>query len=581
MNVHDVNVIINFLRSAGIEDAIAVSSAQKLQKDGLDTLNDLKRIATTSTLKDYLSDPSDVLKVQKKALLLGDKTWSTSSTPNKQSSTSDDVPDGLEEKHLPIYQHLISLGIDEKESTASVKKLYDEGYHTVTDFKELSKNKDRLMRFFNKLGTVDRLHRSSATNELEEMALSEVIKFDTADRYVHWNDIAGLKFAKETLREAIVLPRIIPHIFNTLLRAPPLGVLLFGPPGTGKTLLAKAVGTSVRDSATFFSISAASINSKWFGESEKVVRALFVTARKQEQSIIFIDEIDSLLSSRGMGMENDAARKVKTEFMVQLSGINHQNGKIGQLLVIAATNRPWDLDSAVVRRLAKRIYVPLPGLDARASLMRNALLGDVVKEEEEEEQEQEVKKEMKKRDTTSVERIQKDQETEGVAGIELQRLAALTEGYSGSDLFELCREASTVRLRSLDLWNRDPTSITSEMVRRIEMSDFEKALQVIRPSVAPLTLKTYEEWNLLFGSDPKSQVINSLNNISKKNALLTKEKEHLAQIAQAASSAMGGGGHGIPASKHSNSQQPDASVLTKVASALRSWYGKDQNNAKL
>ena len=229
MNVHDVNVIINFLRSAGIEDAIAISSAQKLQKDGLDTLNDLRRIATTSTLKDYLSDPSDVLKVQKKALLLGDKTWSTSSTPNKQSSTSDDdVPDGLEEKHLPIYQHLISLGIDEKESTASVKKLYDEGYHTVTDFKELSKNKDRLMRFFNKLGTVDRLHRSSATNELEEMALSEVIKFDTADRYVHWNDIAGLKFAKETLREAIVLPRIIPHIFNTLLRAPPLGVLLFG-----------------------------------------------------------------------------------------------------------------------------------------------------------------------------------------------------------------------------------------------------------------------------------------------------------------------------------------------------------------
>ena len=84
------------------------------------------------------------------------------------------------------------------------------------------------MRYFNKLGTVDRLHRSSSTNELEEMALSEVIKFDTADRYVHWNDIAGLKFAKETLREAIVLPRIIPQIFNTLLRAPPLGVLLFG-----------------------------------------------------------------------------------------------------------------------------------------------------------------------------------------------------------------------------------------------------------------------------------------------------------------------------------------------------------------
>ena len=119
-------------------------------------------------------------------------------------------------------------------------------------------------------------------------------------------------------------------------------------------MLAEAVAGST--DATFFSISASSINSKWFGESEKLVRTLFSIARQQKSAVIFIDEIDSLLSARGNGDDN-TSRRVKTEFMVQLSGINKHSGGIGQLLVIAATNRPWDLDNAVLRRFAKRIYV--------------------------------------------------------------------------------------------------------------------------------------------------------------------------------------------------------------------------------
>ena len=150
------------------------------------------------------------------------------------------------------------------------------------------------MKYFNKLGHVDKVKVASKDTELELHILNEIVR-DSSN--VTWDDISGLSFAKGTLREAVILPKLIPQIFNSLLRAPPLGVLLFGPPGTGKTMLAEAVAGST--DATFFSISASSINSKWFGESEKLVRTLFSIARQQKSAVIFIDEIDSLLSARG------------------------------------------------------------------------------------------------------------------------------------------------------------------------------------------------------------------------------------------------------------------------------------------
>ena len=145
------------------------------------------------------------------------------------------------------------------------------------------------------------------------MIESEII---TRNPCVKWSDIAGLDFAKKTVLEAIVWPLKRPDLFKGL-RAPPKGLLLFGPPGTGKTMIGKAIASEV--SATFFSISASSITSKWVGEGEKLVKVLFALAVKNQPSIIFIDEIDSLLSCRS-DSEQEGSRRIKTEFLVQMDG---------------------------------------------------------------------------------------------------------------------------------------------------------------------------------------------------------------------------------------------------------------------
>uniref|UniRef100_A0A8C5MSF8 vesicle-fusing ATPase n=1 Tax=Leptobrachium leishanense TaxID=445787 RepID=A0A8C5MSF8_9ANUR len=181
---------------------------------------------------------------------------------------------------------------------------------------------------------------------------------------VNWNDVAGLEGAKEALKEAVILPIKFPHLF-TGKRTPWRGILLFGPPGTGKSYLAKAVATEANNS-TFFSISSSDLVSKWLGESEKLVKNLFQLAREHKPSIIFIDEIDSLCGSRSEN-ESEAARRIKTEFLVQMQGVGVDNEGI---LVLGATNIPWVLDSAIRRRFEKRIYIPLPEEHARASMFK-------------------------------------------------------------------------------------------------------------------------------------------------------------------------------------------------------------------
>ncbi|EDL39858.1 vacuolar protein sorting-associated protein 4B [Mastomys coucha] len=181
---------------------------------------------------------------------------------------------------------------------------------------------------------------------------------------VKWSDVAGLEGAKEALKEAVILPIKFPHLF-TGKRTPWRGILLFGPPGTGKSYLAKAVATEANNS-TFFSISSSDLVSKWLGESEKLVKNLFQLARENKPSIIFIDEIDSLCGSRSEN-ESEAARRIKTEFLVQMQGVGVDNDGI---LVLGATNIPWVLDSAIRRRFEKRIYIPLPEAHARAAMFR-------------------------------------------------------------------------------------------------------------------------------------------------------------------------------------------------------------------
>lgn len=183
---------------------------------------------------------------------------------------------------------------------------------------------------------------------------------------IKWSDVAGLENAKKALQEAVILPIKFPEIFKGA-RKPWKGILLYGPPGTGKTFLAKACATEA--DGTFFSISSSDLISKYVGESEKLIRTLFKMAREKRPSIIFIDEIDSLCGTRSDG-ENDATRRVKTEFLVQMQGVGKDDEGI---LVLGATNIPWGLDPAIRRRFERRIYIPLPDYEGRLFLVKHNL----------------------------------------------------------------------------------------------------------------------------------------------------------------------------------------------------------------
>jgi len=218
---------------------------------------------------------------------------------------------------------------------------------------------------------------------------------------IKWSDVAGLDAAKESLKEAVILPIKFPHLF-TGNRKPWRGILLFGPPGTGKSYLAKAVATEANNS-TFFSVSSSDLVSKWLGESEKLVKNLFQMAREHKPSIIFIDEVDSLCSSRSDN-ESESARRIKTEFLVQMQGVGNDNDGI---LVLGATNIPWVLDAAIRRRFEKRIYIPLPEEHARTNMFK----------------------------------LNMGETTAKISDDEYRYLGANTEGYSGADISLVVRDA--------------------------------------------------------------------------------------------------------------------------------------------
>lgn len=191
---------------------------------------------------------------------------------------------------------------------------------------------------------------------------------------ISWDDIIGLEQAKTSLKEAVILPVKFPELFQGKLK-PWKGILLYGPPGTGKTFLAKACATEMK--GTFLSISSADLTSKWQGESEKLIKTLFDVAREKAPSIIFIDEIDSLCSSRSE-QENEATRRIKTEFLVRMDGVNsnsnnYPNNNFKPILVLGTTNIPWEIDSGIRRRFERRIYIPLPDENSRVLLIKNGL----------------------------------------------------------------------------------------------------------------------------------------------------------------------------------------------------------------
>ena len=301
--------------------------------------------------------------------------------------------------------------------------------------------------------------------------LAEALQRDILDSSpsVRWDDIAGLTDAKRVLEEAVVLPLWMPEYFRGI-RRPWKGVLMFGPPGTGKTMLAKAVATEC--GTTFFNISSSTLASKYRGESERMVRILFDLARHHAPSTIFIDEIDSLCTSRGAAGEHEASRRVKSEFLVQIDGCSGGGDETGEeekkVMVLAATNFPWDIDEALRRRLEKRIYIPLPDADARAALVNINVRG-----------------------------------VEVAKDVDVRALATRMDGYSGDDITNVCRDAAMNGMRRKIVGKR-PEEIRAmskeEVAAPITMEDMREALKRISPSVSKEDVERHMEWLAEFGS---------------------------------------------------------------------------------
>ncbi|EEH51161.1 uncharacterized protein MICPUCDRAFT_67802 [Micromonas pusilla CCMP1545] len=310
---------------------------------------------------------------------------------------------------------------------------------------------------------------------------------------VKWDDVAGLTSAKEALKEAVILPVKFPQFFTGKRKAWS-GFLLYGPPGTGKSFLAKAVATEA--DSTFFSISSSDLVSKWMGESEKLVNQLFTMAREKSPSIIFIDEIDALCGARGEGGESEASRRIKTEILVQMQGVGNEAGRV---LVLAATNTPYQLDQAVRRRFDKRIYIPLPDAPARAHMFR----------------------------------VHVGETPHDLTDADFQSLGAQSEGFSGSDIDHVVKDVLYEPVRKTqeathfktttgpdgderyvpcspgdpDAWERTLEQLAEDGLGErvhpppISANDFRKVLARARPTVAAGDLEEHERFTREFGEE--------------------------------------------------------------------------------
>ncbi|KAG2661584.1 transitional endoplasmic reticulum ATPase homolog 1-like isoform X5 [Panicum virgatum] len=301
-----------------------------------------------------------------------------------------------------------------------------------------------------------------AKDEYERNFISAVVPPNEIG--VKFDDIGALEDVKRTLDELVTLPMRRPELFShgNLLR-PCKGVLLFGPPGTGKTLLAKALATEA--GANFISITGSTLTSKWFGDAEKLTKALFSFASRLAPVIIFVDEVDSLLGARGGAFEHEATRRMRNEFMAAWDGLRSKESQ--RILILGATNRPFDLDDAVIRRLPRRIYVDLPDAQNRMKILKILL---------------------------AKEKLESD--------FQFDELANATEGYSGSDLKNLCVAAAYRPVHELlEEEKKGGASNESSYLRPLKLDDFVQAKAKVSPSVSydATSMNELRKWNEQYG----------------------------------------------------------------------------------
>ncbi|KAG8414277.1 mitochondrial dynamin GTPase Msp1, variant 2 [Metarhizium acridum] len=278
-------------------------------------------------------------------------------------------------------------------------------------------------------------------NEYENLVALEMVAPE--DIHVGFNDIGGLDSIIDELKESVIYPLTMPHLYSHAapLLSAPSGVLLFGPPGCGKTMLAKAL--ALESGASFINLHISTMTEKWYGDSNKIVRAVFSLARKMQPAIIFIDEIDAVLGTRRSG-EHEASGMVKAEFMTLWDGLTSANasGMPAQIVVLGATNRIHDIDEAILRRMPKKFPVPLPGLEQRRKILQLIL---------------------------------QDTKTDA-EHFDLDYVSKITAGMSGSDIKEACRDAAMAPVREYMRQYRGEgrrmASVDSSQFRGIRTDDF-------------------------------------------------------------------------------------------------------------
>lgn len=328
----------------------------------------------------------------------------------------------------------ISNGLNEKRENSVINEKADRNENNGSNYVNNKENKNR--------------ENEKGINDIEDLLLKEKPK-------VSWEQVVGLDDAKRAMRESIVYPTKRPDLFPL---GWPRGILLYGPPGCGKTLLAAAAAAEIE--GYFINVDAAAMMSKWLGEAEKNVSKLFTMARKLYQTenvpiLLFIDEIDSLLGTRNSEVGGEV--RVKNQFLTEMDGINGKS-KESLLYVIGATNKPWSLEAGFLRRFQKRIYVTLPEYESRINLF-----------------------------TQYTEPLAKDK------NLKCEELAKLAEGYSASDIKDICQSA---QLRVVnELFESGSALDENNNPRAITMPDFKEIIKIRKPSVSNEMIKAYLKWS--------------------------------------------------------------------------------------